>query len=61
MAIHAQFSEDYRTLIFVSSEKFLSHSGNYRLKTIDWSSKKEQIIIDTYEEYPKVMYLHKGK
>lgn len=37
MAVHAYFSKDFTRLMYIASEqKFLSHSGNYQLKYLNW-------------------------
>ena len=40
LGMQARFSHDYSRLCYIGSEdKFLSHSGNYQLKYIDWSKR----------------------
>ena len=51
-----RFSKDYTRLAYIaSSNKFLSHSGNYELKSINWpftSESDTQTVLDYKEEYP---------
>jgi len=54
MAIHPVFSTDYSKLIYISSDEFLSHSGNYELKVIDWKNKTTKTIIKKFINYPQV-------
>jgi hypothetical protein len=37
---------------FASENKFLSHSGNYQLKCIDWADNKNSTVLDYQLEYP---------
>lgn len=52
-----KFAKDYSKLCFVASEhKFLSHSGNYQLKSLEWprqAESKAQVVLDYVHEYPK--------
>lgn len=52
-----RFSQDYSKLAFIAStNKFLSHSGNYQLKCMSWpftSEQDTQTLIDYKEAYPE--------
>jgi hypothetical protein len=60
--MQARFSKDYSKLCYFSSEKeFLSHTGNYQFKYIDWPSKSAPItVLDYFPEYPKDDELYCG-
>jgi len=38
MAIHPKFSPDFSHLVYIANDKFLSHSGNYQLKYLNWET-----------------------
>lgn len=53
VGMQPRFSEDYSRLCYIASEeKFLSHSGNYQLKYMDWPSTEPKKVIDYMQEYP---------
>jgi hypothetical protein len=55
LATRPRFSPDYSRLVyFGSTEKFLSHTGNYQFKMIDWQGDrtKAKVVIDQSLEYP---------
>lgn len=57
MGIVPRFSNDFSKLCFIGSQnKFLSHSGNYQLKYLNWPFQKDQgptTVLDYVNAYPK--------
>jgi len=55
MAIQPRFSDDFKRLVYIASEtKFLSHSSNYKLKSIDWTAIESASTLNTdcFNSYP---------
>jgi hypothetical protein len=53
MGIQPRFNDDYTKLAFIgTTERFLTHSGNYQLKSLDWPDGKPENAIDHHTEYP---------
>ena len=44
--------------MYISSEKFISHSGNYELKYIDWKDKSTHTIVEKFKNYPNVFIIN---
>ena len=56
VSVHPRFSDDYSKLAYVGcEEKFLSHTTNFKLKTITWplsDTASSETVLPQYEEYP---------
>ena len=57
MGMQPRFSDDYKKLAFFgSTNKFITHSGNYQLKTLPWPfmpGTAPKVVIDYFPDYPK--------
>jgi hypothetical protein len=61
LAMQPKFSKDFSRLAYVGrDEKFLSHSGTYQLKMLEWPSvseehkSKSETILDVFKDIPSV-------
>lgn len=55
MAMQPSFSKDYTQLVYIGrDEKFLSHTGCYQLKLLEWPLEKPEskTILGIQKEYP---------
>lgn len=54
MAIQPKFSKDLSKMAYISStEQFISHSGNYELKVMDWETKEVKTVIKQFQTIPE--------
>lgn len=55
MSVSPKFSDDFSKLLyFGSKDVFISHSGNFQLRSLKWPITQEEstLVIDKHHDYP---------